>query len=252
MSKPPDTQKTSIAGFKEVPRERKADFVRQVFDSVAPNYDIMNDVMSAGIHRLWKNAVINWLAPKPGSTILDLAGGTGDIAFRCLQRTADLSMTVIDKSESMLSEGTKRAKRLGLNDKITWIVGDAEALPVDDRIFDACTIGFGLRNFPDQSAALSEIFRVLKTGGRLMILEFSHVEPVALRTLYDRYSFSVIPCLGAKIASDAESYRYLVDSIRRFPDRQTLAQMMRSAGFTNVMFRSYHFGIVAIHSGWKI
>ena len=247
-----DTEHRACFGFTEVRRNDKPGLVRQVFRNVAPNYDIMNDLMSAGIHRLWKTALIDWLAPRSRHDILDLAGGTGDLAFRCLDRCQDLTMTVLDASEAMVAEGYRRASKRDETAKIDWIVGDATAMPLRDDRFDACMVGFGLRNFADPMVALAEIRRVLKTGGRLMILEFSRVENAFLRELYDLYSFAAIPRLGAAVAGDADSYRYLVESIRKFPDQETLAGMMRRVGFARVGYRTYHFGVAAIHSGWKL
>ncbi|TNF58342.1 MAG: bifunctional demethylmenaquinone methyltransferase/2-methoxy-6-polyprenyl-1,4-benzoquinol methylase UbiE, partial [Rhodobacteraceae bacterium] len=230
----------------------KAGRVRGVFNSVASRYDVMNDVMSVGIHRLWKDAMMDWLAPRPGQRLLDVAGGTGDIAFRFLKRAGHGHATVLDLTEPMLIEGRKRAEALRLADSLDWIVGDAMALPFEDNAFDVYTISFGIRNVTRPRDALAEAFRVLKPGGRLMVLEFSQLPNDGLQKLYDLYSFNVIPRMGQLIANDRDSYQYLVESIRRFPDQETFLAMIRDAGFENATYRNLSLGIAALHSGWKI
>lgn len=245
--------KTTHFGFTTVPEEEKAGKVHGVFSSVASKYDIMNDVMSMGIHRLWKNELMNMLAPQNGQKLLDVAGGTGDVAFRFLGKSgAEAHATVLDMTEPMLIEGQKRAESERLASQLDWIVGDAMALPFEDNSFDRYTISFGIRNVTRIEDAISEAFRVLKFGGRMMILEFSQLPDENLQWLYDRYSFNVIPQMGKLIAGDRDSYQYLVESIRRHPPQEKLAQMMRTAGFSKVSFKNLSFGIAAIHSGWKL
>jgi len=226
--------------------------VHGVFTNVASRYDVMNDVMSVGIHRIWKDAMMDWLAPRAGQKLLDVAGGTGDIAFRFLKRAPDAQGTVFDMTESMLIEGQKRAEAERLSEKLDWVVGDAMDLPFEDNSFDVYTISFGIRNVTRIPDALSEAFRVLKPGGRLMVLEFSQLPNAGLQKLYDLYSFNVIPRMGQMIANDRDSYQYLVESIRNFPDQDSFAALIRSAGFENVSYRNFSFGIAALHSGWKI
>jgi demethylmenaquinone methyltransferase/2-methoxy-6-polyprenyl-1,4-benzoquinol methylase len=247
-----DDGATTHFGFREVPEGQKAGLVQGVFSRVASRYDLMNDVMSAGIHRLWKDAMIDWLAPRPGMRLLDVAGGTGDIAFRALRRVPGATATVCDLTEGMLAEGRRRAEALRLSDRIDWLAGDAMALPFADASFDAYTIAFGIRNVTRPEVALAEAFRVLRRGGRLMVLEFSRVPNDLLRSVYDAYSMNVIPAMGQIVAGDRESYRYLVESIRRFPDQETFAAMIRAAGFGQVAFRNLTMGVAALHSGWKL
>ena len=244
--------KTTHFGFRTVNESQKAGFVRGVFSSVATKYDVMNDIMSAGIHRLWKDAMMDWLAPHPGQRLLDVAGGTGDIAFRFLRRARDGHATVLDLTQAMLAEGRRRAETARMGDSLDWILGDAMALPFPDDSFDVYTISFGIRNVTRPENALAEAFRVLRPGGRLLVLEFSRIPNRGLRALYDIYSFNVIPGIGRLIVNDADSYRYLVESIRRFPDQDTFLSMIRAAGFENVKFRNLSMGIACLHSGWKI
>ena len=243
---------TTHFGYQTVPEGEKAEKVRGVFSSVASRYDLMNDVMSAGIHRVWKDAMMDWLAPRPGQHLLDVAGGTGDIAFRFIKRAGEAKATVLDLTAPMLEEGRKRAEAEALSDSLSWIVGDAMALPFEDNTFDVYTISFGIRNVTRPQEALNEAFRVLRPGGRLMVLEFSQMPVPMLQKLYDLYSFNVIPGMGKLIADDRDSYQYLVESIRKFPDQETFLSMVRAAGFENASYRNLSMGIAALHSGWKI
>ena len=244
--------KTTHFGFRTVAEDDKAGLVHGVFTNVASRYDLMNDLMSGGVHRLWKDAMMDWLAPRPGQRLLDVAGGTGDIAFRFLGRAPGATATVCDMTESMLVEGQKRADAASLADRLDWVVGDAMALPFADAQFDVYTISFGIRNVTRIDDALAEAFRVLRPGGRLMVLEFSQIPNSALQWAYDRYSFNVIPALGQAVANDRDSYQYLVESIRRFPDQETFAAMIRRAGFEQVKYRNLTMGVAALHSGWKL
>lgn len=247
-----DTQSTTHFGFQTVPEAEKAGMVHGVFTRVANRYDVMNDLMSIGIHRIWKEAMMDWLAPRPGQKLLDVAGGTGDIAFRFLDRAGSGHATVCDLTESMLVEGRKRAEAENLANSLDWITGDAMALPFAANTFDVYTISFGIRNVTRIGDALTEAFRVLKPGGRLMVLEFSQLPNPAMQWAYDRYSFNVIPLMGQVVANDRESYQYLVESIRKFPDQDSFAAMIRQAGFDQVKYRNMSMGIAALHSGWKI
>lgn len=244
--------KTTHFGAREVREDEKAGLVHGVFSNVASRYDLMNDVMSVGVHRLWKDAMMDWLAPRNGQRLLDVAGGTGDIAFRFLKRAPEAQAVVLDMTEPMLIEGRKRAEAEALADRLDWVTGDAMALPFEDASFDVYTISFGIRNVTRIEDALSEAFRVLRPGGRLMVLEFSQLPNAGLQKLYDLYSFNVIPRMGQAIANDRDSYQYLVESIRRFPDQESFAAMIRSAGFEQVKYRNLSMGIAALHSGWKI
>ncbi|MCA0270511.1 MAG: bifunctional demethylmenaquinone methyltransferase/2-methoxy-6-polyprenyl-1,4-benzoquinol methylase UbiE [Proteobacteria bacterium] len=246
-----DTRTTHF-GFRTVAEEDKAGMVHGVFTRVASRYDLMNDLMSAGVHRLWKDAMMDWLAPRAGQRLLDVAGGTGDIAFRFLGRAPEARATVLDMTESMLIEGRKRAEAENLSDRLDWVVGDAMALPFADNTFDVYTISFGIRNVTRIPDALSEAYRVLKPGGRIMVLEFSQLPNPGLQWAYDRYSFNVIPALGQIVAGDRDSYQYLVESIRKFPDQDSFAAMIRKAGFEQVKYRNLTMGVAALHSGWKI
>ncbi len=243
---------TTHFGFRTVAESEKAGMVHGVFTRVASRYDVMNDVMSVGIHRVWKDAMMDWLAPRAGTHLLDVAGGTGDIAFRYLRRAPDARVTVLDMTESMLVEGRQRAEAARLADHLDWVAGDAMALPFASGSFDAYTISFGIRNVTRIADALVEAYRVLRPGGRLMVLEFSQLPNPAMQWLYDRYSFNVIPRMGQIIAQDRDSYQYLVESIRRFPDQERFAQMIRAAGFGQVRYRNLSMGIAALHSGWKL
>ena len=247
-----DEPRQTHFGFRDVAEDEKAGLVHGVFSRVASKYDVMNDLMSVGVHRLWKTAMMDWLAPRNGQLLLDVAGGTGDIAFRFLDRAPGARVTVCDMTESMLVEGRKRAEADRLSDRLAWVTGDAMALPFADDSFDRYTISFGIRNVTRIPDALAEARRVLKPGGRLMVLEFSQMPVPMLQWLYDRYSFNVIPALGQVVANDRDSYQYLVESIRKFPDQQTFADMIRRAGFGRVQYRNLSMGIAALHSGWKI
>jgi demethylmenaquinone methyltransferase/2-methoxy-6-polyprenyl-1,4-benzoquinol methylase len=252
---PAMTEKTASFGFREVPEEEKEGLVGQVFSSVAARYDLMNDLMSAGVHRIWKDAMVEWLNPRPGWTTLDVAGGTGDIDFRIVEmarsRGGEASVTVCDINAQMLEEGRRRAEEKG-EAAITWVNGNAESLPFRDNSFDAYTIAFGIRNVTHIEKALTEARRVLKPGGRFLCLEFSKVEVPGLDALYDAYSFKLMPKIGGLVAKDEESYRYLAESIRRFPPQAKFAQMIADAGLEQVKVRNLSGGIAAMHSAWRI
>jgi demethylmenaquinone methyltransferase / 2-methoxy-6-polyprenyl-1,4-benzoquinol methylase len=240
-------------GYRDVPAADKAGLVRAVFESVAPRYDLMNDVMSAGVHRLWKNALVDVLNPRPGERLLDVAGGTGDIAFRIVKQQGEAAdVTVCDVNPAMLAVGRNRAADRGLVRGLAWTTGDAEDLPFPDSSFDGYTIAFGLRNVTDIDKALREAYRVLKPGGRFYCLEFGKVTSRPVARLYDAYSERALPFFGRLLAKDAESYRYLHESIRRFPAQRELARRMRVAGFGNVAWRNMTMGVVALHSGWRV
>jgi demethylmenaquinone methyltransferase/2-methoxy-6-polyprenyl-1,4-benzoquinol methylase len=241
-------------GFREVRTADKQSLVDRVFDRVAGRYDLMNDLMSGGLHRAWKSAMVSWLAPPPRGkwSAVDVAGGTGDIAFRILARTERAEVTVADINLEMLAVGEKRAAASKLGSRIAFVEANAENLPFDSGRFDAFTIAFGIRNVPRIEKALDEAFRVLKPGGRFLCLEFSVVDVAGLDRLYDLYSFNVIPVLGRAVTGDADAYRYLVESIRRFPNQGRFAAMIRDAGFAKVEVRNLSGGIAALHSGWKI
>jgi len=247
-----ENQKTTHFGFQTVPETDKAGMVHGVFTRVASRYDVMNDMMSMGIHRVWKDAMMDWLAPQPHQRLLDVAGGTGDISFRFLKRAPGASAVVLDMTESMLVEGRQRAEAEQMADNLGWVTGDAMALPFADNSFDVYTISFGIRNVTRIADALSEAYRVLRPGGRLMVLEFSQLPNPAMQWAYDRYSFNVIPVMGQIVANDRDSYQYLVESIRKFPDQETFAAMIREAGFGQVKYRNLSLGIAALHSGWKL
>jgi len=241
-------------GFRRVKESEKASLVGEVFASVAGRYDLMNDLMSLGVHRLWKGVLMDWLAPRPDMTLVDVGGGTGDIALRFRARGGG-PVTVIDMSEEMLAQGRDRALDQGVLDGpeggIDWLQGDAEALPLEDQVADAVTISFCIRNVTHIERALAEARRVLKPGGHFLCLEFSRVRVPPLGPLYDAYSFQVLPELGARVTGDREAYRYLVESIRRFPDQERFAGMIREAGFGRVTWRNLSGGIAAIHSAWR-
>ena len=248
-------EKQADFGFRRVAAGDKQALVNNVFQSVARRYDLMNDLMSLGLHRAWKDALITALnPPKRGPfALLDVAGGTGDIAFRALEAGGDQTrVTVCDINADMLAVGQERAAKSADRDLVTFAEGNAESLPFADKSFDAVTIAFGIRNVPRIDAALAEAFRVLKIGGKFLCLEFSAVDVPGLDRLYDFYSFNVIPALGRTVTGDAESYRYLVESIRRFPKPDAFADMLRAAGFRRVSYQQMTGGIVALHSGWRL
>ncbi len=243
---------TTHFGFEEMPAAEKGARVQALFGRVAARYDLMNDLMSGGIHRIWKDTMLRHLAPRDGETILDVAGGTGDIAFRIAKRAAGAKVLVLDLTPEMLAVGRDRALDHGLLDQLCWLAGDAQALPFPDRSLNAYTIAFGLRNVTDPALALAEAHRVLKPGGRLLCLEFSTVILPILDRLYDLYSFRVLPVLGAVVARDRAGYQYLVESIRRFPPQEELGAMMQAAGFRRVRWHNLTGGIAALHQGWRL
>jgi demethylmenaquinone methyltransferase / 2-methoxy-6-polyprenyl-1,4-benzoquinol methylase len=242
---------TTHFGYQTVPEAEKAGMVHGVFTRVASKYDVMNDLMSGGVHRLWKDAMMDWLAPRPGQRLLDVAGGTGDVAFRFLKRGGGPSV-VLDMTEGMLVEGRKRAEAEKMAERLDWVAGDAMALPFSDNSFDVYTISFGIRNVTRIGDALAEAYRVLRPGGRLMVLEFSRMPNDLLQKAYDLYSFNIIPVMGQIVAGDRDSYQYLVESIRKFPDQDSFAAMIRAAGFGQVSYRNLTMGVAALHSGWKL
>ena len=244
----PTSPDTVSFGYREVAPEEKTKLVGGVFSNVAKNYDIMNDAMSGGMHRLWKDQFVRRVKPQPGEAILDMAGGTGDIAFRLAARGADV--TVADINQDMLDVGLERAVERGI-DTLVWSCQNAEQLAYPDRTFDAYTIAFGIRNVTHIDRALAEAFRVLKYGGRFFCLEFSTTEWPGFKEAYDAYSHKLVPQIGKAVAGDADSYRYLIESIRRFPPMPEFERMIRTAGFTQTKVEPILGGLVAIHSGWK-
>ena len=248
-------ERTSF-GFRDVDLADKQSLVDDVFDNVAENYDLMNDLMSGGLHRLWKSELVTTLGPPRSSTrpfkALDVAGGTGDIAFRIAERSASADVTVLDINAAMLSVGRRRAEERRLTRRIQFVDGNAENLPFKSGQFDSVTIAFGIRNVPRIDEALAEAFRVLRPGGRLLVLEFSRVDIAVIDRAYELYSFNVIPILGDLVAGEGQAYRYLVESIRRFPSQQRFAEMLRGADFGKVSFRNLSGGVAAIHSGWRL
>jgi len=249
----PGKQETVDFGYQQVPRADKAQRVRAVFDSVASRYDLMNDLMSGGLHRLWKDELITVLAPPKGPqsfSLLDVAGGTGDVASRFLKEAGTGARAIVcDINQDMIEAGRERGEG---EERLTFVRGNAEALPFESRTIDAYSIAFGMRNLTNIENALAEAYRVLRPGGRFACLEFSAVDVPILDALYDAYSFKAIPALGAIVAGDAPSYRYLVESIRRFPDQKSFACLIEGAGFERVRYRNLTGGIAAIHSGWRI
>ncbi len=243
-------------GFRDVPLDEKQSMVDGVFHSVARRYDLMNDLMSGGLHRTWKEILVSKLRPpKSGREfrLLDVAGGTGDISFRTLAAGGSGSSAVVaDINKEMLKVGRERAAALPFSGRIEFVEANAESLPFPDRHFDAVTIAFGIRNVPRIPVALAEMHRVLRHGGHFLCLEFSSVEVPVLDEIYEAYSFNVIPQIGRAVTGDAESYQYLVESIRKFPDRETFAGMIRKAGFARVQATALTGGIVALHSGWRL
>jgi len=259
-TKKPEEMETAF-GYARVGTGEKQPLVDEVFHKVAGRYDLMNDLMSAGMHRIWKDAMINVLSP-PRPTgkkdvtnwkSLDVAGGTGDIAFRIIERGgSNVSTTVLDINSSMLEVGRARAAERGLSEQLEFIEGDAQELPFDANLFDAYTIAFGIRNVPRIDKALKEAFRVLKPGGRFLCLEFSEVDMPMLDKVYERWSMDVIPQIGKVVTGEAEPYQYLVESIRKFPNQKNFAEMISEAGFSKVTFQNFTGGVVALHSGWKL
>ena len=243
-------------GFRQVPLGDKQAMVDDLFASVAPRYDLMNDLLSGGLHRAWKEVLVNTVNPPRTDrlfALLDVAGGTGDIAFRTVEAGGlGTRVTVVDINHAMLEVGRTRAAECGLDDAVTFVEGNAEALPSPDRSYDAVTIAFGIRNVPRIEKALSEAYRVLRPGGRFLCLEFSVCDVPGLDALYDLYSFNLIPAIGRAVTGDGEAYRYLVESIRRFPRPEPFAAMLRTAGFARVSFTRMTGGIVALHSGWRL
>jgi len=258
MGKPEDNAQagsgaTTDFGYREVPVAEKAARVRAVFESVAGNYDLMNDLMSAGAHRLWKRFTLSQTGLRPGQRALDVAGGTGDLAAGMAAQVGPAGMVILsDINSAMLAAGRDALTDRGVVANVRYAIANAECLPFPDASFDCVTIGFGLRNVTDKSAALRSMTRVLKPGGQLLILEFSHPVAPGLKPLYDAYSFSVLPWLGKVVAKDEESYRYLAESIRRFPDQPTLLGMMQEAGLENRRYYNLSGGIVALHRGYRL
>ncbi len=238
-------------GFKTVPRAQKRELVREVFDSVASKYDIMNDLMSLGVHRIWKRAFVTALDPRPNRTLLDLAGGTGDISFGWLNSGGGPAV-LSDINAAMLSVGRERAVANGHLHELGFLVTDAEAIPLPDKSFDRISMAFGLRNCTNKDRVLAEARRVLKPGGKFMVLEFSKLQIAALDPVYDVWSFQALPRIGKLVAGDADSYQYLAESIRMFPDQETLKSMMEAAGLERVSYRNLSGGIAAIHQGYRL
>jgi demethylmenaquinone methyltransferase / 2-methoxy-6-polyprenyl-1,4-benzoquinol methylase len=248
-----DSEKTADFGFEKVAPADKAARVHSVFASVAGKYDVMNDLMSFGAHRLWKRFTLSLTGLRPGQHALDVAGGTGDLAVGLLRQVGKSGHVVLsDINPKMLEIGRDRLLDAGFVGNVECIVADAERLPFDDNSFHCVTIGFGLRNVTDKAAALKSMYRVLKPGGQLMVLEFSTPVPPGLKSIYDAYSFNVIPALGKLVANDADSYRYLAESIRMHPNQETLLDMLRAAGFAQARYHNLTGGIVALHRGYKI
>lgn len=247
----PDPSETTHFGFTTVPAAQKESLVAQVFSSVAGRYDLMNDLMSLGIHRIWKSILLDTLNPRPGMRLLDVGGGTGDIALGFRKRGGGPAL-VCDINPDMLKVGRDRSIDRGRLEGLGWVCGNAETLPVKSRSVDAYTIAFCLRNVTHTDAALAEAYRVLKPGGRYLCLEFSHVVVPVLAQIYDAYSFNILPTLGGLVAGDRAAYQYLVESIRRFPPQAELAAKMERAGFGRVSVRNLSGGIAAIHSGWRL
>jgi demethylmenaquinone methyltransferase/2-methoxy-6-polyprenyl-1,4-benzoquinol methylase len=250
---PPSAPPGSVDfGYQQVPKEEKAQRVRAVFDSVADKYDLMNDLMSVGVHRLWKRFTLSQTGLRPGQAALDVAGGTGDLAAGMARQVGESGLVVLsDINEAMLGVGRNRLLDRGLMRNVRFSIANAECLPFEDESFDCVTIGFGLRNVTDKPAALASMRRVLKPGGRLLVLEFSKPVVPGLKPVYDVFSFSVLPWLGRRVAGDPDSYRYLAESIRRFPDQEALLEMMREAGLEDCRYHNLSGGIVALHKGFR-
>jgi demethylmenaquinone methyltransferase / 2-methoxy-6-polyprenyl-1,4-benzoquinol methylase len=257
MSAPETSDNSTEAGvdfgYRRVPEAEKSTLVRDLFASVAPRYDVMNDLMSAGIHRWWKAEMVRWLAPRQGQRLVDVAGGTGDIARRALPRLAPAGLAAVcDSNRRMLETGRADALDVGILTGLEWLCGDAEALPFADRSFDLYTIAFGLRNVTRIERALAEARRVLRPGGRFLCLEFTPAISPLLQPLYDLYSFRLLPLLGQVVTGDRDAYTYLVESIRRFPPQAELSEMIAAAGLERGRFRNLTGGIVALHSAWRL
>lgn len=235
-------------GNKKVKKTEKQTLVNNVFNSVADKYDLMNDLTSLGIHRLWKDSLINWLAPQPYQKLADIAGGTGDISMKFLL-AGGCSAHIIDINKEMISKGKLKNNN---NNNLSWTIASAENLPMADNSYERASMGFGLRNITNRVLALKEVYRILKPGGRFICLEFSHVENSLLKKIYDIWSFEFMPRIGQKITGDKEAYNYLVESIRQFPSQPELTQMFSEAGFSRVKYRNLSNGIVTLHSGWKL
>jgi demethylmenaquinone methyltransferase/2-methoxy-6-polyprenyl-1,4-benzoquinol methylase len=250
----PEIESQTDFGFRRVPEATKAPLVRAVFDSVAERYDLMNDLMSAGIHRLWKDEMVAWLNPRPGQRMLDVAGGTGDVARRALPRLEPAAggVVVCDANPRMLEIGRARAIDDGILAGIEWLCGNAEALPFADRVFDLYTIAFGLRNVTRIERALAEARRVLRPGGRFLCLEFTPSVAPALQPLYDAYSLTFLPLLGRLVTGSRDAYTYLVESIRRFPSQSEISAMIADAGLDRPRYRNLTGGIAALHSAWRL
>lgn len=252
MIEQPKDKQTTHFGFTDVPLHEKANRVADVFHSVANKYDLMNDLMSFGLHRIWKRFTIGQSGVRSGQVILDLAGGTGDLAKEFAKKVGDNGLVVLaDINEKMLQRGRERLLDEGIVSNVRFVQADAESLPFPNNYFDCVTIAFGLRNVTDKSAALRSIYRVLKPGGKLLVLEFSKPVLPLLNTIYDKYSFHIIPKIGAWVSGDEASYQYLVESIRMHPDQETLKSMMEEAGFEDVSYHNLNAGIVALHKGFK-
>jgi demethylmenaquinone methyltransferase/2-methoxy-6-polyprenyl-1,4-benzoquinol methylase len=235
-------------GNKKVMKTEKQTLVNNVFNSVADKYDLMNDLTSLGIHRLWKDSLINWLAPQPYQKLADIAGGTGDISMKFLL-AGGCSAHIIDINKEMITKGKSKNNN---NNNLSWTIASAENLPMADNSYERASMGFGLRNITNRVLALKEVYRILKPGGRFICLEFSHVENSLLKKIYDVWSFQFMPRIGQKITGDKEAYNYLVESIRQFPSQPELTQMFSEAGFSRVKYRNLSNGIVTLHSGWKL
>lgn len=235
-------------GNKKVKKTEKQTLVNNVFNSVADKYDLMNDLTSLGIHRLWKDSLINWLAPQPYQKLADIAGGTGDISMKFLL-AGGCSAHIIDINKEMITKGKLKNSN---NNNLSWTIASAENLPMADNSYERASMGFGLRNITNRVLALKEVYRILKPGGRFICLEFSHVENSLLKKIYDIWSFEFMPRIGQKITGDKEAYDYLVESIRQFPSQPELTQMFSEAGFSRVKYRNLSNGIVTLHSGWKL